>query len=79
LNGVPSWNVTPGRSFITSVLGSVNSHDSARPGRNSRLENSKCTSRSYIEYSTWWSAPELPVCGSSEIGGNQWAMRATPP
>ena len=47
-SGVPSWNSTPERMFSTSVLGSVNFHDSARPGIALRVGQSNATSVSKI-------------------------------
>ncbi len=42
--GSPSWNFTPSRRVSTSVFGSVNSHEVARPGFGASVAGSKSTS-----------------------------------
>lgn len=44
LKSLPSWNLTPFRSFITIALSPAFSHDSARPGRSSNLPVAGSTS-----------------------------------
>ena len=45
VNGVPSWNFTPGRNLKRIIVGDSDSHDNASDGCNAK-SRSRVTSRS---------------------------------
>jgi hypothetical protein len=50
LNGVPSWNLTPGRSLKRTRVGDITSHDVASDGRSCIFSSMVTSGSSMLKY-----------------------------
>ena len=75
VSGVPSWNLTPGRSLNAQTEGSSVCFQLSASAPCSELSASRITSGSYIWCSRLKLRPTLTACGSSVAGSAERAQR----